>query len=317
MSYSRFINGLHQAGVEVDRKVLADLAVTDADAFAALVAVAAEAPGRRRGRFLSQALAYSHQRVRRLRRLLQKRATRWAERVFVAEGTELIRTALAAGAVPEALYVGAEGPGRRRRGRPGHRGPAVGGAGLRPGPRGAGQGGRHGDPPAGPGHVRHGRHRARGPRRRPAGGGLADVRDPGNAGTVLRSADAAGADAVVCCGGTVDPYNPKTVRASAGSLFHVPLVVLASVDEAAGAAGSARLPARSGHRSGAGEDYTAVDWRRPTALVLGNEAAGLPGDLALDGAVGIPMAGRAESLNVGVACAVLCFEALRQRRAGS
>ncbi|HEY1733895.1 MAG TPA: RNA methyltransferase, partial [Acidimicrobiales bacterium] len=54
---------------------------------------------------------------------------------------------------------------------------------------------------------------------------LADVRDPGNAGTVLRTADAAGFDAVVCCGGTVDPYNPKTVRSSAGSLFHVPLVV--------------------------------------------------------------------------------------------
>jgi tRNA G18 (ribose-2'-O)-methylase SpoU len=65
-----------------------------------------------------------------------------------------------------------------------------------------------------------------------------------------------------------------------------------------------------------GQDYVRVDWRQPTAVVLGNEASGLPESVlaGLDGTVGIPMAGRAESLNVGVACAVLCFEALRQRR---
>jgi TrmH family RNA methyltransferase len=144
---------------------------------------------------------------------------------------------------------------------------------------------------------------------------LVDVRDPGNAGTALRSADAAGADAVVCCGGTVDPYNPKTVRSSAGSLFHIPLVVIDDVGDALEA-----LDTFGYRRVGAvarnGEDYAAVDWRQRTALVLGNESAGLPDDLALDGTVGIPMAGRAESLNVGVACAVLCFEALRQRRVG-
>jgi TrmH family RNA methyltransferase len=142
---------------------------------------------------------------------------------------------------------------------------------------------------------------------------LDDVRDPGNAGTVLRTADAAGADAVVCCGGTVDPYNPKTVRSSAGSLFHVPLVVEPDTGRALAA-----LAAHGYRRLGAvvrgGEDYVAVDWTRPTAVVLGNEAAGLPEGLALDATVAIPMAGRAESLNVGTACAVLCFEALRQRR---
>lgn len=142
---------------------------------------------------------------------------------------------------------------------------------------------------------------------------LDDVRDPGNAGTVLRTADAAGVDVVVCTGGTVDPYNPKTVRSSAGSIFHVPLVVEPDVARAL------ELLADHGYRRlGAvvrdGEDYVAVDWRRPTALVLGNEAAGLPAGLPLDGTVVIPMAGRAESLNVGTACAVLCFEALRQRR---
>lgn len=142
---------------------------------------------------------------------------------------------------------------------------------------------------------------------------MADVRDPGNAGTVLRTADAAGVGAVVCCGGSVDPYNPKTVRASAGSIFHVPFVL--AEDAATVLAGLAL----SGHRrmgavARGGEDYVRVDWSAPTALVLGNEAWGLPEGLPLDALVGIPMAGRAESLNVGMACAVLCFEALRQRR---
>ena len=102
MSYSRLINGLHLAGVEVDRKVLADLAVSDPEAFGALVATAQDAlvqGARGRGRFLTQRLAFSHRRVRRLRGLLQKRSARWSERAFVAEGAELIRCALDA-AVP-------------------------------------------------------------------------------------------------------------------------------------------------------------------------------------------------------------------------
>jgi len=143
----------------------------------------------------------------------------------------------------------------------------------------------------------------------------ADVRDPGNAGTVIRTADASGVDAVVCCDGTVDPTNPKTVRASAGSVFHTPIVM---GGDAAGV-----VAALHGHgfttvgtvvRDGA--DYTRFDWTRRVAVVLGNEAAGLTDDLAssLDARVTIPMAGRAESLNVGVSAAVLCFEALRQRR---
>jgi RNA methyltransferase, TrmH family len=143
----------------------------------------------------------------------------------------------------------------------------------------------------------------------------AEVRDPGNAGTVLRSADASGADAVVFCAGSVDPYNPKTVRSSAGSVFHVPLVVAEHCVEtlrAIKALGFRRL----GAAAHGGADYTTMDWTAATALVVGNESGGLPGPLAteLDALVGIPMAGRAESLNVGVACAVLCFEALRQRR---
>lgn len=142
-----------------------------------------------------------------------------------------------------------------------------------------------------------------------------DVRDPGNAGTVLRSASAAGADAVVVCAGSVDVYNPKTVRASAGALFHVPVVLAGEAADSLGAIGSLGLRRLATVARG-GDDYTAVDLASPTALVLGNEAQGLPAGLAsvLDGAVTIPMPGRAESLNVGMTAAVLCFEAARQRR---
>ena len=145
-----------------------------------------------------------------------------------------------------------------------------------------------------------------------------DVRDPGNAGTVLRSAEAAGADGVIFCEGSVDVYNPKTVRASAGSLFHVPFVTggdpVKVLDESAGWGLS-----RVGTIARGGADYASADLTGPVAFVLGNEAHGLPDDVAphLDSMVTIPMAGRTESLNVGMAAAVLCFEAARQRRGGT
>jgi len=146
---------------------------------------------------------------------------------------------------------------------------------------------------------------------------LVDVRDPGNAGTVLRAADASGSALVVYAGDSVDPYNPKTVRSSAGSLFHVPLAVrpdpraLATELSAAGFRTLATVVRD-------GEDYADLDWSVPSAVFLGNESSGLDPQLAgaLSGALAIPMAGRAESLNVGVACAVVCFEAFRQRRGG-
>jgi len=142
-----------------------------------------------------------------------------------------------------------------------------------------------------------------------------DLRDPGNAGTVLRSAEAAGARGVVCCDGSVDLFNPKTVRASAGALFHVPVVAggrPVEVLEVMGRWGWQRL----GTAAAGGVAHTGADLTRPTALVLGNEAHGLPPGVhdQLDGLVTIPMAGRSESLNVGMAAAVLCFEAARQRR---
>ena len=142
-----------------------------------------------------------------------------------------------------------------------------------------------------------------------------DVRDPGNAGTVLRSSEAAGADGVIFCEGSVDVYNPKTVRASAGSLFHVPFVTggdPVKVLEESADWGLRRL----GTDVHGGTDYASVDLTARVAFVLGNEAHGLPTAVVdvLDQQVTIPMAGRTESLNVGMAAAVLCFEAARQRR---
>ena len=144
---------------------------------------------------------------------------------------------------------------------------------------------------------------------------LVDVRDPGNAGTALRAADASGATAVVFAAESVDPYNPKTVRASAGSIFHVPFAVrpdpgALATDLAAAGFRTLATVVRGG------DDYTAVDWSLPSAVFFGNESSGLDPALTatLDAAVAIPMAGRAESLNVGVASAVVAFEAFRQRR---
>jgi TrmH family RNA methyltransferase len=146
---------------------------------------------------------------------------------------------------------------------------------------------------------------------------LVDVRDPGNAGTVLRAADAAGATAVVFAAESVDPYNPKTVRSSAGSLFHVPFTVhpdpeILAVDLAGAGFRTLATVVRDG------EDYACLNWSVPSAVFFGNESSGLDPSLAarLSGAVAIPMAGRAESLNVGVASAVIAFEAFRQRRGG-
>ncbi len=142
-----------------------------------------------------------------------------------------------------------------------------------------------------------------------------DVRDPGNLGTVLRSAQAAGVAGIVCCDGTTDAYGPKCVRASAGAVFEVPMVsggAPVEVLEQLGSWGMRRL----GARAAGGESHDAIDLTGPVALVLGNEAHGLAPEVEvlLDGLVTIPMVPPAESLNVGAAAAIICFEAARQRR---
>ena len=101
-----------------------------------------------------------------------------------------------------------------------------------------------------------------------------DVRDPGNAGTMIRTADAAGVDAVVCCDGTVDPTNPKTVRASAGSIFHMPVVVGGDAATVIGALRGWGMTAVGTEVRG-GTDYSRFDWCQRVAVVFGNEASGL------------------------------------------
>lgn len=146
----------------------------------------------------------------------------------------------------------------------------------------------------------------------------ADVRDPGNLGALVRVADAAGAGAVVSCAGSADPYGPKTVRASAGSLFHVPLAVGLTPAEALGQLGEAGYQ-RLGTLARGGIDYVEADLSGRLALVFGNEANGLDEATLglLDGGVTVPMSGRAESLNVAMTATVLCFEIDRRRRVGA
>jgi TrmH family RNA methyltransferase len=148
---------------------------------------------------------------------------------------------------------------------------------------------------------------------------LANVRDPGNAGTVLRTADAAGAHAVVFADASVDPYNGKCVRASAGSLFHLPVVAGASLEEAASALRQAglRIVAADG-RAGRPLDDPGVQARLagPTAWMFGNEAWGLPPELVAlaDEAIAVPIYGRAESLNLAAAAAVCLYASARAQR---
>jgi TrmH family RNA methyltransferase len=147
----------------------------------------------------------------------------------------------------------------------------------------------------------------------------ADVRDPGNAGTVIRCADAAGAGAVVLAGNSVDPYNDKTVRATVGSLFHLPIAV---ADDPAGAVAhlqAAGFLVLAADGRGEVDLFEAADGELldgPVAWLFGNEAWGLPDELAVlaDHRVRIPILGRAESLNLSTAAAVCLYASARARR---
>jgi TrmH family RNA methyltransferase len=148
---------------------------------------------------------------------------------------------------------------------------------------------------------------------------LYGVADPGNAGTVLRVADAAGADAVLLIGDTVDPHNGKCVRASAGSLFHLPVARTRQPAEALAACRAAGLllVAADGH---AVDDLdTATDAGQlaaPTAWVFGSEAHGLPDDVltSVDRSLAVPIHGLAESLNLAAAAAVCLYTTARAQR---
>jgi len=260
------------------------------------------------------AIGRNHPTIRRVRSLRRDRDLRDRQGVFLAEGPRLAREALASGAGIE-LAICTQGlePALER----GLRGSGV--PLLRTSPA-----------------VHRALQDARSPQpilllvRRPATRleellGGADgpallvvahgVQDPGNLGTILRTAEAAGASGMLVCGPSADLYHPRTVRATAGSIFRLPALQLdtASVPAALAAAGLQRV----GSAPAAGRDYEQVDLRRPTAILLGGEGAGLPEPLrdATDVVARIPMAPGVESLSVGAAAAVLLFEAARQRRA--
>ena len=148
---------------------------------------------------------------------------------------------------------------------------------------------------------------------------LAEIQDPGNAGTVLRTADAAGASGVVFTDGSVDPYNGKCVRASAGSLFHPPVVrgsKATAVMDALRVAGLRVLAADGAGEADLDELADAGELAVPTAWVFGNEARGLPDELAAhaDARVRIPIHGRAESLNLAAAAAICLYASARAQR---
>lgn len=148
----------------------------------------------------------------------------------------------------------------------------------------------------------------------------AQVRDPGNAGTVIRCADAFGADAVILSSDSVEVYNPKVVRASVGSIFHLPIVVGADLGEAIEACRAAGMQIFATDGA-AGTDLTDLDAEldKPTAWVMGNESWGLPVEhLALaDHTVAVPIYGQAESLNLATAAAVCLYASASAQRASN
>lgn len=146
---------------------------------------------------------------------------------------------------------------------------------------------------------------------------LSAVGDPGNVGTLVRSAAAAGVDAVILAEGSADVLNPKTARSSAAALFSVPLVVDVGLQEAVDHVRELGCMVVGSDPRSTADLYT-TDLTAPVAVVLGNESWGVSDRDAslLDRSLSIPMPGRVESLNVAVAGSVILFEALRQRREG-
>jgi TrmH family RNA methyltransferase len=253
-----------------------------------------------------------HPTIRRLRRLSGRRSARSSECAFVIDGPTLLGDALDAGVPLDEVVAEARCPADLLARA------AEAGAGVRSvddgvlarvtdtvTPQPVAAIARFADVPPGTAAAAAG----------PLALVLVGVRDPGNAGTLLRSAEAAGAGAVLFCDGSVDPYAPKCVRASAGSVFRVAVTRSGDAGEALACLASAGLGTLATVARGA-RSYDEVDLADPVALVLGNEAHGLPGDVAarVERAVTIPMVGRTESLNVGMSGTILCFESLRQRR---
>jgi TrmH family RNA methyltransferase len=149
-----------------------------------------------------------------------------------------------------------------------------------------------------------------------------NVQDPGNLGTILRTAEAAGVSAVVLTPLSVDIYNPKVVRAAMGAHFRLPVFPDVPWEEVSHLMREMGIPLKRAYatEAGASTEYDRLDWTGPAALVVSNEAHGLSPDgrrfaEEAGGFISIPMAGGTESLNAAIAAAVVLFEAARQRRA--
>lgn len=251
--------------------------------------------------------------VKQIRSLAADRKERRRERLFVLEGVRLIADALQHGAdLPLMLYAPDQLAGtpagaallEQIAGRPGayEAAPqALAAAAETVHPQGVVALARWPEPPPG----------------RPGLTLVLDaLQDPGNLGSLLRSAEAVGVAQVLCVRGSADAYSPKVVRAAMGAHFRLALTQdlewhetvepLGASDHVYAADTDASLP------------YYAVDWRQPSALIVGNEAQGLSEDARAYATrlIGIPMRGQAESLNAAIAGSVILFEALRQRSLG-
>jgi TrmH family RNA methyltransferase len=145
-----------------------------------------------------------------------------------------------------------------------------------------------------------------------------ELRDPGNLGTIMRTSEAAGFGGVVVVGDSVDPFSPKTVRASAGSVLRTPVVRIAAIDQAYDALRAGGRSVLAAVVDPDAEPYDRFDLSE-AAIVVGNEPHGLSAEAIKlgDGRFTIPLSSSVESLNVAAAASVLCFEAARQRRAAS
>jgi TrmH family RNA methyltransferase len=240
-------------------------------------------------------LGFTNPKVQRLRRLIGRRSSRLEEGAFVVEGPTLIAEAVSAGWTVECQFVAGGA-------RPVAAGPVYT---LAPG---VAERVSDLEAPQGCFAIVVQREVALDLASASFVVVVDGVGDPGNLGTIVRSAEAAGVDAVVVTPGTVDPTSPKVLRASAGAVFHVP-VVEASLTHVARA--GLRLIASSSHH---GVAHVDADWSGRIAIVAGNEGAGVDIDAPVDAWVRIEHRGRAESLNVAMATTVLCFEAARHRR---
>ena len=251
--------------------------------------------------------------MRRLRRLVQKRSLRWSEGTCVLEGPDLVTAALGASVEFEAIYVD---PMRTSPTALAALEGLAAAKGVRVFALAPGVLERVADattPQPVLGAVRLPLVDVQAIPCRGLVLVLDGVSDPGNAGTLIRSADAAGASGVVFTGHSVDPFNPKTLRASAGSIFHVPVALDTLSTTLSSFASRGATTFATVVRGGV--SHRLIDFTKPAVVVIGNEAVGLDeASIALcDGAITIEMAGASESLNAGVAGSLIAFEALWQR----